>query len=95
MVIFKDVNFEIFEFLGAEGASVVSVDGLLDAVFAVDMSASGDVAVGDGVEADGALELVLEILGGYSETVVVEVGVVGLDLHWRDVVFNSFLLQIL
>ena len=64
---------------------MVSIDGLLDATFAVDMSTAGDIAVGDGIEADCALELVLEFLGGYSETVVVEVGVVvGLDLHRCD-----------
>ena len=64
---------------------MVPVDRFFDAVFAVDMSTAGDVAVGDGVEADCALEFVLEFLGGYSETVVVEVGVVvGLDLHRCD-----------
>lgn len=80
MVILEDINFKIFQFLGAERAAVVSIDRLLDAMFAVDMSASGDVAVGDGIEADCTLEFVLEFLGGYSKTVVVEVGI-GLDLH--------------
>ena len=59
MVVLEDVGFELLEVLGAEGAAVVAVDGLLDAMSAVDMPAASDIAVVDGVEADRALELVL------------------------------------
>ena len=50
---------------------MVSIYWLLDAMFAVDMSTSCDVAVLDGVETDCALEFMLEFLGLYAETVVV------------------------
>jgi hypothetical protein len=39
------------------------------------MSTSSDVAIVDLIEADRALEFVFELLGVYSEVVVVEIGV--------------------
>jgi hypothetical protein len=71
VVVFEDVEFEVFEVLVAEGAAMVAADGLLDAVTAVDVAAAGDEAVGDGVEADCALEFVLEFRSAYSEAVLV------------------------
>lgn len=58
----------------------------LDAVAAVDMSAASDVAVGDGIEADGALELVLQFFRADPEAVVVEAV---LDLHLILCQYNS------
>ena len=78
VVVLEDVQFEIFEILVAEGTAMMAPHCLLDAVPTVDMSAPGDVAVGDGIEADGALELVLQLLGADPEVVVVEVV---FDLH--------------
>lgn len=83
MIVFEDVELEVLELLVAEGAAVVPRDGLLDAGAAVDVATSGYVAVVDGVEADRALELGLELLGAYAEVVVVQVGLL---LH------NSFVI---
>lgn len=57
MIVFEDISVELLELLIAEGTAVVAVDGLLDAWATVDVAAAGYVAVGDGVQADGALEL--------------------------------------
>lgn len=71
MVVLEDVKLEVLEFLVAERAAVVPCDGLLDTGSAVDMSASGYVAIVDRVEADRALEFVLELLGADPEVVIV------------------------
>jgi hypothetical protein len=49
VIIFEDIHFEFFEILVAEGASMVSIYRLFDAVATVDMTAAGYVAVCDGV----------------------------------------------
>lgn len=73
MIVFEDIEFEIFEFLVAEGTAMMSCDGLFDAGSAVDVSAACDAAVIDGVEADGALELVFELISTYSESVIIKI----------------------
>lgn len=72
MVILEDVSFELFELLGAEGTAVMPVDSLLDAMFAVHMSTTSDVAVVDWVEADGALKFMFQLVGGNTEGVIVQ-----------------------
>lgn len=47
MVIFKDIGFELFQFLIAERASMVPVDYLFDACFAKDMATASDVCIFD------------------------------------------------
>mgnify|MGYP003554419235 CR=1 FL=1 len=71
MVVFEDVKLEVFELLVAEWAAMVSCHWLLYAMFAVDVSAAGDIAVVDWVEADCTLKFVLEFLCVYSKIVVV------------------------
>ena len=67
----------VLEYIGfrqlyiAEGTSVVSIDGLEDALLAVHMPAAGDVAVLYFVEADVAEELLFELPEGYLEVPVV------------------------
>lgn len=57
MIVFEDISVELLELLIAEGTAVVTIYGLLDAWAAVNVTTAGYVAVGDGVQADGALEL--------------------------------------
>ena len=47
MIVLEDIFSEFLEILSTERASMVPVDCLLDAFFAVDMSASRDVTILD------------------------------------------------
>lgn len=86
MVILEDVEFEVLELLVAEWAAVMPCDGLLDAGAAVDMSAAGYVAIVDGVQADRALELGLELLCADTKVVIVQVWLL---LHNSLVIYNG------
>lgn len=86
MVIFEDIELEVLELLVAEWTAVVSCDGLLDAGSAVDMATAGYVAIVDGVQADRALELGLELLGADAEVVIVQVGLL---LHNSLVIYKG------
>lgn len=55
----------------AKRAAMVSCNWLLYASSAIDMSATGYIAIVDGVKTDCALEFVLEFLGAYFEAVIV------------------------
>lgn len=52
------------------------------------MSTTGYIAFVDGVEADCALEFVLELLGAYFEAVIVEVVVVLILHHLYRIISN-------
>lgn len=80
MIVFEDVEFEIFQFLVAKGTAMMSGNGLVDAGSAVNMSASGDVAVVYGIEANCALELVFQLVSVDSEVVIVQI-MLAFDLH--------------
>lgn len=62
MIIFEYVVLEIFELLITEWTSVVSVYGLFDAAFAVDVPASSYIAVINRVQAYCTLKLNLKFL---------------------------------
>jgi hypothetical protein len=57
MVIFEDVILKIFKLLIAERTSVMSVNSLLNTAFAVDVAATCNIAVVNGVQTDGTLKL--------------------------------------
>lgn len=71
MVILKHVVLEILELLITERTSMMAVDCLLDARSAINMAASGDVAISDGIEADSTLEFCFELLWAYLEVDVI------------------------
>lgn len=73
MVILENIRLEVKQILVAKRTAVVPTYCLFDAVLAIHMSASRDVAVCDGVQTNGALKFVLELFCAYSETVVVEI----------------------
>ena len=50
----------------------MSINSLFNAIFAVHMTATCDVAVRDGVETDCALEFVFEFVGADAEGIIVE-----------------------
>ena len=67
MVVLKDICFEIFKLLGAERTTVMSANCLLNAAFAVDMAAPGDVAIADWTATNLTLKLCFELFDWYFE----------------------------
>lgn len=62
MIILENIIFEILELLITEGTTMMPIDCLLDTGSAIHMTASGDVAISDGVKTDCTLELCFEFL---------------------------------
>ena len=62
VIILENVILEILELLITEGTTMMPIDCLLDTGSAIHMTASGDVAISDGVETDCTLELGLKLL---------------------------------
>lgn len=79
MIVFEDVVFEVFELLIAEGASVVSVNRLLNAGLTIYMPTPGNVAVIDWVETNCTLKLCLQLL---RTDLKVDVAALLLRNHW-------------
>ena len=60
MVILENISLEFFDFLSTERAAMVATNCLLDANFAKDVTTTSNVGVTDGIEANCALEFILE-----------------------------------
>ena len=70
VVVLEYVGLKVIERLRTERTAVMPAYRLLDTAPTVHMPTAGDVAVIDGVGADGALKLVLQQFGGDFEGVV-------------------------
>lgn len=57
MIVFEDIIFELFQLLVAKWTAMVTIYCLLDASFAIHVTATCYVTVVDWVKADCALEL--------------------------------------
>lgn len=65
MIVLEDVILEFLDLLVTEGTAMMPAHCFLNAGAAVHMAASGYVGIVDGVQADRALELRLQLVGLY------------------------------